>query len=156
MTSKRWINEVLNRGIGGCEELPRCILLGDGLGGAGRGCTARMAFALVDHRAVALIFPASRRVVLDRLRKLLGADEVRLAPCDEVDRILEDRTAELYPSLPDLRRISLLMDASLLSARSLEIQTCAAEDPVRLTLEDWLATADPGLGFFTEPNHESN
>jgi prolyl-tRNA editing enzyme YbaK/EbsC (Cys-tRNA(Pro) deacylase) len=111
---------------------------------------------MVDDRPVALVFPASRRVVLGRLGKLLGADEVRLPQCDEVDRIFGDhQTGESRP-LPDLRTISVLMDASLWSAKALEIQSCGLEGPVCLTLEDWLSAANPGLGFFTEPDHEQS
>ena len=44
------------------------------------------------------------------------------------------------------------MDESLLSARELEIPSSGQEGPVRLTIEDWLALANPGLGFFTVPD----
>jgi hypothetical protein len=120
--------------------------------GPGLGVTAKVAIALADDRPIALIFPASRRVVPDRLRKLLGADEVCLSPPGEVDRILGDGETRRSCSLPEMRGVSLLIDASLWSARTLEVQTCGQEATVRLTLEDWLSTASPGLGFFTEPD----
>ncbi len=156
VASKRRINEMLKHRSVDYDELEGRVILGEGRGGDGRGCTARLVVAVVDGRPVALIFPASRRVVLDRLGKLLGADEVRLAPSDEVDRIFGDRRVGSHRLLPDLRSISLLMDASLLSARALEIQSCGAGRSVRLTLEDWLATANPGLAFFTEPGRGHN
>ena len=121
-------------------------------GGGGPICSARVVIALVDDRAIALIFPATRCVVLDRLGKLLGADEVHLAPCEEVDRIFGDRERDASRPWPDLRSVSVLMDASLLSARALEIESCGTVGPFRLALEDWLATANPVLGFFTEPD----
>ncbi len=110
--------------------------------------------ALVDDRPVALVFPATRCVVVDRLGRLLGADHVRLASCDEVDWIFGDGESDGTRPLPDLRGVSVLMDATLLSARALEIQSPGPEGPCRFTLEDWLATANPGLGFFTEPDRE--
>ncbi len=119
-------------------------------------CMVRVVVAEVDDRPVVLIFPASRRVVFERLRKLLGADEVRLAPGEEVERILGDRQGVQSRPLPELRGVSVLMDASLLSARTLEIQSTDEAGPVRLTLEGWLATANPGLGYFTEPNRGPN
>ena len=119
---------------------------------AGPGCTARVVVAVVDDRPVALVFPASRRVVLDRVRKLLGADDAFLAPRDEVDRFLGDGPAGASPSQAVPLAIALLLDASLLSARALEIRSCGEQGVVRLTLEDWLAMANPGLGFFTEPD----
>ena len=59
----------------------------DGRNGLGAGRRARVAIVLADNRPIALIFPASRRLVLDRLRKLLGADDVRLAEPDEVEKL---------------------------------------------------------------------
>lgn len=120
--------------------------------GAGAGCPARVAMAVVDERPVALVFPASRRVVVDRLRRLLGADHVRMAADDEIDRIMGDPRA--WTSRPHHvpPAVSLLMDASLLSARMLEVRSSSEEEPVRLAVEDWLASANPGLAFFTEPD----
>ena len=119
--------------------------------GAGRGCPAKLTIAVVDDRPVALVFPASRRVVLDRLRKLLGADEVRLAPREEIVRILDDHPdgAGRPPTAPP--GVPLIVDASLLSVWSLCIESYQEEGPVKLPLEDWLTTARPRLGFFTEP-----
>jgi prolyl-tRNA editing enzyme YbaK/EbsC (Cys-tRNA(Pro) deacylase) len=135
------------------EDVHGHVVLGAKESGVdGRGCTARIVVAVVDDRPVALVFPASRRVVLHRLQNLLGADEVRLAPCDEVERVFGERGAGTSRTSPDLRGISLIMDASLMSARALEIRSGGREGFVRLTLEDWLAAADPGLGFFTEPD----
>ena len=128
-------------------DIPEAIRRPD----AGPGCTARIVVAVVDGRPVALVFPASRRVVLDRVRKLLGGDDAFLAPREEVDRILGDGPAGASPSRPVPLVIALLLDASLLSERALEIRSYGEDGVVRLTLEDWIAMANPGLGFFTEP-----
>jgi hypothetical protein len=93
--------------------------------------------------------------VLERLRRLLGADEARLATCEEIDRILDEPPIGVSPPRPALPGVSLLLDASLLSARALEIRSCG-ECPFRLSLEEWLPMADPGLGFFTEPDDPSS
>lgn len=115
------------------------------------GCIARVVVAVVDDRPIALVFPASRRVVLERLRKLLAADEVRLAPCEEAAGFLGDPPPGTAGQSPGLPGGPLLMDASLLSARALEIRRCGEEGSVRWAIEDWLAAANPILGFFTEP-----
>ena len=49
-----------------------------------------------------------------------------------------------------------MMDASLLSARSLEIAPDGEGKVLRLILEDWLATANLGFGFFAEPDAASS
>ncbi len=153
LASDQWLLRMLTRHGADLQELHgRTILEARRTAGAGTGCTARVVVAVVDNRPVALIFPASRCVVLGRLGKLLDADEVHLASREEVDRLLEVRETGAHRPSSDPRRISLLMDESLLSARELEIPTCGQEAPVRLRIEDWLALANPGLGFFTVPD----
>jgi hypothetical protein len=155
MPSRRLIDALLNHRGAGHEAWRGCVLLEQREGRDGHASSARVVFALADGRPVALIFPAGRRVVHDRIGKLLGADEVSLSPVDEVHPIGDDREAEPLRPMPDPQGISLLMDATLLSARALEIETCE-DGPVRLTLEDWLAAANPRLGFFTEPDRGPN
>jgi prolyl-tRNA editing enzyme YbaK/EbsC (Cys-tRNA(Pro) deacylase) len=155
MVSTRWIKEIMMRGESNYEDLSGRIRL-EGPPGVRHHCTARMAVAVVDGRPVALLFPASRRVVLDRLGRMLGADDVRLVACDEGDRILGGHDAGASRPLPDLSDVSLLMDATLLSARAMEVRSPDGGEPVRLSLEDWLAAANPGLGFFTEPDRETD
>ncbi len=124
----------------------------DGRNGLGAGRRARVAIVLADNRPIALIFPASRRLVLDRLRKLLGADDVRLAEPDEVEQIHGRGRMGPIPSLPDLRGVSSLVDATLMSARTLLVRYLCHEAVVPMNLEDWLSSADSGWGFFTEPD----
>jgi prolyl-tRNA editing enzyme YbaK/EbsC (Cys-tRNA(Pro) deacylase) len=116
---------------------------------------ATMAFAVADDRPVALIFPAGRRVVPDRLHKLLGADHVRLATGDETARFLGDLAAGAPGAIPAVPGIRPLIDASLLSARALHVQPGGAGACIRLPPEEWLATADPAVGFFSEPEGRS-
>lgn len=150
-----WFNEMLGRRGIKYEDLTGTLRLEAGSGSMSE-CTATMQVAVVDHRPIALLFPSSRRVVLERLGKLLRADDVSLAPCDAVDRIFGGRESGACHPLPDLRDVSVLMDATLLSARTMEIRANGEQDTVRLSLEDWLAAANPGLGFFTEPDRGGN
>ncbi len=121
--------------------------------GTGRG--ARVAIVLADDRPIALIFPTSRRLVLERLRKLLDADEVRLADPDEVEQIHGRSETGPIPTHPDLRGVSSLVDATLMSARTLHVRCLRQEVVVPLNLEDWLVSAGSGWGFFTEPDSAS-
>jgi Cys-tRNA(Pro)/Cys-tRNA(Cys) deacylase len=151
--SNRWLIQMLTQHGADREKWRgRIILAATRTFGAGTGCTARVMVAVVDNRPVALIFPASRCVVLGRLGKLLDADEVHLASREEVDRLLETRETGAPRPSSGPRGISLLMDESLLSARELEIPSGGQDESVRLTIEDWLALANSGLGFFTVPD----
>jgi Ala-tRNA(Pro) deacylase len=113
----------------------------------------RVAVALVDVRPVELILPASRRVVLNRVGKLLGADDVRLACEAELGRIfLVCETGALAP-LQLWKDVVVLMDASLSSAGNLVIPAGTDEQAIRLDFQDWFSRVNPGVGFFTEPDH---
>ena len=116
---------------------------------------AKAEAVFADGRLVVLILPAARRVVLDRVGKLLGADLVCLLAEADVDATLGDLQPET-PSGSHPEKLTMLMDASMLSARGLVLALGTEEDSIRLKFEDWLALVDPGLGFFTEPDHVSS
>ena len=119
------------------------------------GRMARLAIAMADDRPIALVFPAGRRVVLDRLRKLLEADEVRLADRVESEGVFGRGKTGPTPAPPEPGSLALLVDSSLLNARSLEVRSAWRETVSLVDLETWLTTAEPGLGFFTEPDADS-
>ena len=118
-------------------------------------CLAKVVVVLADGRPVELILPASRRVVLERVRRLLGAAEVRLASEAEMDRIFTDCETGAIPPLRHWRDVAVLMDASLSNARELVFQAGTHEDAVRLKFQDWLSLVKPRVEFFTEPEHTS-
>ncbi len=51
---------------------------------------AKVVIVMADGRPVELVLPATRRVALERLRKLLQADRVCLASEAEMDQIFTD------------------------------------------------------------------
>ncbi|MGP0064941.1 MAG: YbaK/EbsC family protein [Isosphaeraceae bacterium] len=116
---------------------------------------AKLVVVSADDRIAVLILSSSRRVVLERVRRLLGADVVCLIPESELEGIFAD--LRLTGTDTDLAQkhesIALLMDASLLSEGDLVLQAGSLDDSIPLTFEDWLTLAKPGLGFFTEPDH---
>src|SRR5262245_60268433 len=59
---------------------------------------AKVVCVLADGRPVELVLPASRRVLLDQVRQLLGASEVRLASEDELGRHFPDCEVGAIPA----------------------------------------------------------
>jgi len=116
-------------------------------------CLAKVVIVLADGRPAELILPASRRVVLERVCKLLGANEVRLASEAEMDRIFSDCETGAIPPLRRWREVEVLMDASLSNAGELVFQAGTHEDAIRLKFQDWLSLVSPRVEFFTEPEH---
>jgi Ala-tRNA(Pro) deacylase len=117
---------------------------------------AKVVVAIADGRPVELILPASRRVVLDRVRELLGADAVRLASEAEMERIFRDCETGAIPPLRHWKDVTVLMDASMALAQELVFQAGTHEDAIRLRFQDWLDLVAPRVEFFTVPEHASS
>jgi hypothetical protein len=64
-------------------------------------------------RPVELILPASRRVVLDRVRTALGSLDVRLATEGEVERYFPGTEPGAIPALRHWEGVELLMDDAM-------------------------------------------
>jgi Ala-tRNA(Pro) deacylase len=119
-------------------------------------CLAKVVVAMADDQPVELILPARRRVVLERVRRLVGADTARLASEAEMDRIFTDCETGTIPPLRHWKDVTVMMDASLWSAQDLVFQAGTHEDAIRLKFQDWLTLVGPRVEFFAEPEHASS
>jgi Ala-tRNA(Pro) deacylase len=117
---------------------------------------AKVVVVLADWKPVELILPADRRVVLERVRKLLGAAEVRLATEAEMDRIFTECQTGAIPPLRHWKDVVVLMDASLEGADDLVFQAGTHEDAIRLKFRDWARLMRPLVESFSEPYPESS
>jgi Ala-tRNA(Pro) deacylase len=114
---------------------------------------AKVVIVIADGQPVELVLPASRRVVLDRVRRLVGAGTIRLASEAEMERIFTGCEAGAIPPLRHWKDVEVLMDASIARAHELVFQAGTHEDAVRLILQDWLALVSPRVEFFSEPEY---
>ncbi len=119
-------------------------------------CLAKVVVVIADGRPVELILPASRRVVLDRVRTLVAAAAVRLASEAEMEWIFTDCETGAIPPLRHWKDVTVLMDASMSNARDLVFQAGTHQDAVRLKFQDWLELVNPRVEFFTELEHASS
>lgn len=117
---------------------------------------AKVVVIIADGRPVELILPASRRVVLGRVKDLLGAKEARLASEAEMDRIFTDCETGAIPPLRHWKDVEVLMDASMPGSGDLVFQAGTHEDVIRLGFRDWFELVKPRVGSFSEPEHEAH
>jgi prolyl-tRNA editing enzyme YbaK/EbsC (Cys-tRNA(Pro) deacylase) len=113
---------------------------------------ARAMVALIKGRPVVLILPASRRVVLSRLEKLLAADSVHLVSEAEIERLFAESATDAIPAERDCKDLEVLMDASLLTAQTLTLGAHTHEDAIRLKVHSWFPMMNSRVEFFTEPD----
>jgi Ala-tRNA(Pro) deacylase len=114
---------------------------------------AKVVIVIADGRPVELILPASRRIVLDQVGKLLAAREVRLASEAEMDRVFIDCGTGAIPPLRHWKDVEVVMDASMPREGEVIFQGGTHEDAVRLAIEDWLPLVNPRIGLFTMAEH---
>ncbi len=112
---------------------------------------AKVVVVLADGRPVELILPASRRVVLGRVQERLGAEDIRLASEDEMDRIFPVCETGAIPPLRHGSDVEVLMDASMPSTGDLVFQAGTHENVIRLKCRDWFGLVKPLVGSFSEP-----
>ena len=112
---------------------------------------AKVVVVMADGRPVELVLPASRRVILEHVRDLLNARDVRLATEAEMERTFTDCEIGAVPPLPHWKDIPVLMDATLSAADDILFQAGTHEDAVLLRFADWQKIVGPRVETFSEP-----
>jgi Ala-tRNA(Pro) deacylase len=112
---------------------------------------AKVVCVLADGRPVELVLPASRRVLLDWVRAILGAREVRLASEAELESCFTDCELGAIPALRHWRGVDVLMDGHLRVAGDIVIQAGTHCDAIRMRFDDWFALVNPRVEWFSEP-----
>jgi len=111
---------------------------------------AKVVVAMADHRPVELILPASRRVLLDRVKAILGAGEVRLAREEEIERHFNDCETGAIPALRHWPGVEILMDRTLRNPGDIVFQAGTHRDAVRMNFDDWFEIVRPRIEDFSE------
>jgi Ala-tRNA(Pro) deacylase len=110
---------------------------------------AKVVVVLADGRPVVLVLPASRHVVLERLREVLPARSVRLASEEEMAYLFTDCEVGALPPLRRWQNVSLLMDAALYVAGDIVFQAGTHTDAIRLPFKDWYRMVNPRIESFS-------
>ena len=112
---------------------------------------AKVVGVLADGKPVELILPASRRVMLDRVRQLLGAKEVRLAAEQELEQLFPDCEVGAIPALRHWRGVDVVMDGNLAGKGDIVILGGTHRDAIRINFDDWFELVEPRVEEFSEP-----
>lgn len=116
---------------------------------------AKVVIVIADGRPVELILPASRRIVLDRVRDLLRARNVRLANEVELQQTFEDCELGAMPPLRYWKGVEVIMDGTLRLHGDILFQAGTHSDAVCIDFDDWFRMVNPRVEFFTEPMRTS-
>ena len=111
---------------------------------------AKVVIAMADGHPVELVLPASRRVVLEQVRQLMGAKQVRLASEAEMDRIFVDVDTGAIPPLRHWEGVEVIMDETMRVDGPIVIQGGTHRDTIQLDFNDWFEMVKPRVGAFSE------
>jgi Ala-tRNA(Pro) deacylase len=112
---------------------------------------AKVVVVMADGRPVELVLPASRHVLLDRVKAVLNAREVRLATEDEMGKYFTDCEVGAIPPLRHWQDVAVLMDHSLTVEGDILFQAGTHQDAVRLNFRDWYELVNPQVATFSQP-----
>ena len=112
---------------------------------------AKVVVVMADGRPVELDLPASRHVLLDRVKAVLNAREVRLATEDEMGKYFTDCEVGAIPPLRHWQDVAVLMDHSLTVEGDILFQAGTHQDAVRLNFRDWYELVNPQVATFSQP-----
>lgn len=112
---------------------------------------AKVVVVLADGRPVELVLPATRRVSLALVRKLLDAEDVRLATEDEMAQFFGGCEVGAMPALRPGKEVPVLMDRSLKVEGDILFQAGTHRDAVRLDFQDWFELVRPQVASFAAP-----
>lgn len=112
---------------------------------------AKVVVIMADGRPVALVLSACRKVVLDRIRRILGVEKVRLASEAEIATHFPDCELGAIPPLRHWPDVELILDASLWVEGDILFQAGTHRDVIQMRFDDWILMVQPRVEFFTEP-----
>jgi Ala-tRNA(Pro) deacylase len=112
---------------------------------------AKVVCVMADGWPVELVLPASRRVLLDWVRQLLGAREIRLASEQEMEQYFTGCEPGAIPPLRHWQGVEVVMDAHLRVVGEIMIQAGTHRDAIRMQFDDWFNLVNPRVELLTEP-----
>lgn len=114
---------------------------------------AKAVLVFADARMVMLVLPASYRVDLSHVGKLLGASEVRLADEVELGLAFPDCDVGTMPPFGNLYHLPVYVDESLAEDDSIVFPVGSHTQTMRLAYADFERLVRPVRAVFAHPIH---
>lgn len=111
---------------------------------------AKVVVVMADDKPLVLVLPASRRVIFERVKQLVGAQTIRLASEEEMARAFPDSEVGAIPPLEHWLGVSVIVDPSMAVEGDIVLQAGTHEDAIRLNYADWYEMVRPRQAAFSE------
>jgi len=112
---------------------------------------AKVVCVMADGQPIELVLPASRRVMLDWVRELLGVHTIRMATEEELQQYFTDCEPGAIPALRHWRGVEVIMDGHLRDAGDILIMGGTHRDAIRMHFDDWFGLVKPRVELLSEP-----
>ena len=110
---------------------------------------AKVVVALADGRPLALVLPASRRVLLERVREILDCRILRLATEEEIITLFPSCEPGAIPPLASWPGVPVLMDDSLRVDGRILFRAGTHRDAISVRFADWFRIVQPAVSRFS-------
>jgi Ala-tRNA(Pro) deacylase len=112
---------------------------------------AKVVIVMADGKPVEMVLPASRRVLLDRVKEILGTHDARLAREPEIQQYFADCEVGAIPAFRHWPGVDVIVDGTLRTDGEIMIQAGTHCDAVCMRFDDWFNMVQPRVESFTEP-----
>ena len=109
---------------------------------------AKTVACIADNRAILALVPAPSFVDLERLRRIAGAEQIRLAKEGEFERLYPDCELGAIPPLGPLFGQPVYVDRTLVAGRELVFEAGSHSDAIRMKYDDFARVVQPTIGDF--------
>lgn len=109
---------------------------------------AKTVACIADNRTILAMVPAPSFVDLERLRRIAGAEQIRLASEDEFPRLYPDCELGAIPPLGPLFGQAVYVDRTLVAGRELVFEAGSHSDAIRMKYDDFARVVQPTVGDF--------
>jgi len=110
---------------------------------------AKVVMVLADGKLVMLVLPASERVYLPQVARVLGASEVRLAEEREFALRFFDCEIGAMPPFGNLFGVPMYFDSMLAAEETIFFQACTHTDTISIKTQDLIRLAKPTIYAFS-------
>jgi Ala-tRNA(Pro) deacylase len=93
-------------------------------------------------------------VALEKVRRMLGADQLRLASEAEMDRVFDDVETGAIPALRHWNGVEVIMDEAMRMSDPIVLQAGTHRDTISMDFREWYQLVQPRVGAFSEPRLE--
>lgn len=111
---------------------------------------AKTVIVKVDDGFAMVVLPASRKINFDRLKSVVGNDDIRLAEEDEFKGLFPDCEVGAMPPFGNLYKLPVYVATALAEDKEIAFNAGTHTDIIKISYSDFEKLVKPTIGTFSE------